>query len=286
MVWKSFVRRKSYRNTQARSPLIVSIPHAGEAFFGPNAYLKSLPEHLQMFDVDRYVDELYEPVLSDLSIPSVVTPYHRYVCDLNRFQDDVDAASVIGSSNPIGKFPRGLHWSQTTLGEKLLLRPYTQNEHFEILETCFFPFHHALKQTALDLRFKNQSMLLYHLDLHSMPSFGTQEHRDPGEWRADMVISDQDGKSTDPEFMKVICEAASSCGFTVTKNWPYKGGRITEAYGKPSQGWNTVQIELNRKLYMDETTKKKVPFLFEATQARLAQMITRIHRNLTVGDVG
>ena len=114
-----------------------------------------------------------------------------------------------------------------------------------------------------------------------MPSFGTSEHRDPGEWRADMVISNQDGKSSSKDFFELICASAGAQGFEVRQNWPYKGGRITETYGRPKEGWETVQIELNRKLYMNEATKKKNELDFRATQLRVGRMIREIYGQLS-----
>jgi N-formylglutamate amidohydrolase len=40
----------------------------------------------------------------------------------------------------------------------------------------------------------------------------------------------------------------------VTRNRPYAGGFITEHYGAPGTGVHTLQIEINRALYMDEAT--------------------------------
>ena len=38
----------------------------------------------------------------------------------------------------------------------------------------------------------------------------------------------------------------------VSINQPYAGGFITRNYGNPSKGIETIQIEVNRSLYMDE----------------------------------
>ena len=89
-----------------------------------------------------------------------------------------------------------------------------------------------------------------------MTSQGTSEHRDPGELRADVVISDNEGKSAEREFVDLVIAAYARAGFKVAYNWPYVGGRITEQYGDPSRGQQVVQVELNRGLYMDESTKK------------------------------
>jgi N-formylglutamate deformylase len=193
---------------------------------------------------------------------------------------------VIGSSNPSGKFPRGLLWSMTTKGERLMSVPVTQTEFQKILNRCFFPFHNSVEELAefiVPKATRRAENPLYHLDLHSMPSFGTREHRDPGEWRADLVVSNQDAQSSLPGFFELVCSAGESQGFSVRQNWPYKGGRITEAYGRPEKGWQTVQIELNRKLYMNEETKRPLSGLFEETQTRVGRVLENIASH--IGDL-
>ena len=37
-------------------------------------------------------------------------------------------------------------------------------------------------------------------------------------------------------------------------NQPYSGGWTTQRWGRPTEGFHAVQIELNRALYLDETT--------------------------------
>ena len=41
-------------------------------------------------------------------------------------------------------------------------------------------------------------------------------------------------------------------GYAVSRNKPYAGGFITEHYGNPAAGLHSIQIEINRALYMDE----------------------------------
>jgi len=266
-------------------PLIVTVPHSGENLPPEATWLQGLDERLLMYDVDRYVDDLYSTSLSGNGIAWVKTQWHRYACDLNRLETDVDQASVVGASEPVGRHPRGLHWSKTTMGDVLMLKPISIETHRAIVQRCFRPFHEAVAEVAEAVRSKDERSAahpLFHLDLHSMPSLGTSEHRDPGELRADLVISNQDGKSSSSEFFELVCQAGRAQGFKVRENWPYKGGRITETYGRPRDGWQTVQIELNRKLYMDEVSKHKVDSLYSATQIRVGEMLTDIHRRISV----
>lgn len=260
-------------------PFLVTIPHSGERVPSETPWLAKLPEVLLMYDVDRYVDRLYEPELKRLQIPFVKTDWHRYAVDLNRLPDDVDADSVEGHKNPSGKFPRGLHWTITTTGERLQPIPMTQALHDELVTKYFEPFHKDVRAAMDALRDRNPKAL-YHLDAHSMPSLGTKEHRDPGEYRAEIVISDCDGTSCSPDYRDLVVAAYERAGFKTRVNWPYKGGRVTETYGKPSQGVHSIQVELNRALYMDEATKQIKPELFSDTQAKISKALEGVYAAL------
>ena len=257
-------------------PLIISVPHAGERLPAEAPWLGGLSEKLLMFDVDRYVDRLYQPILQALSIPTIRTEWHRYAIDLNRLAEDFDASSVLGSLHPFGAFPRGLHWSITTTGEKLMATPMPMETHVALMENYFTPFHKELRRMIDVLREKGASVV-YHLDAHSMPSIGTSEHRDPGEKRADVVISDCDGKSCLPWFRDLVISSYELTGLRVAYNWPYKGGRLTETYGQPALKQESIQVELNRALYMDETSKQLDSKTFSDVQQKLAQAIRTIY---------
>lgn len=231
--------------------LMVTIPHSGEKVPEQAPWLKVLPETILMQDVDRYVDKLYEPALQKLKIPFVKTEWHRYAGDLNRFDTDVDAGSVTGHKTPKGPHVRGFHWVITTKEEVLMPAPMSEKNHLELVDLIYKPFHEKVRKLKESL-----NKPCYHLDLHSMPSKGTAQHKDPGEVRADIVISDQLGKSACEKYRDLVITSFVTAGFKVGYNWPYVGGRITEMYGRPSDDHHTIQVELNRALYMNETTKK------------------------------
>ncbi len=231
-----------------------------------------------MRDVDRFVDILYKPSLTDLKIPSIVTPWHRYVVDLNRKVDEFDTRAVEGASHPEGTHPKGLHWSVTTFDEVLIPQPMSMVLHKKLVENYYQPFH----DSVLELRksYKDQAGVVYHLDLHSMPSKGTSFHPDPGETRADVVISDQHRTSSDSPFRNLVLEAYQSLGFQVAYNWPYIGGGITKTYGDPAKGFHTIQVELNRAQYMNEETKQLDQKKLESMQSRLQQALVKVQSGI------
>lgn len=262
-----------------RYGFFVTIPHSGEIVPEEATWLKGLPEIILMCDVDRYVDKIYAPLLEKMDIPFVSTPWHRYVVDLNRFATDVDESTVEGSSHPKGSFNRGLLWSVTTKGDTLMNRPITQALHSTLVEKYFDPFHEKVRSRYQN--FKNLGAeVIYHIDAHSMPSVGTSMHRDPGQTRADVVVSDCSGKSCPSNFKDLVISSYEKAGFSVAYNWPYVGGRITEQYGQPDKGQYAIQVELSRSQYMDEFSKKAVQPKLEKLREKVSKALTGINEGL------
>ncbi len=260
------------------SPFFITVPHSGEEIPKIVSWLSSHEETILMADVDRYVDLFYEQISVDKQIPFVKTNWHRYVVDLNRSPTDVDQDSVIGSSKQSGSHSDGFHWVKTKQGKQLMSEPITQSLHEELIQLCFEPFHNQVR--ALYKKLLSNNNKVYQLDGHSMPSLGTQFHRDPGEQRAEIVISDQDGASCDSNFTDLVVGSYERAGFEVKKNWPYKGGGITQTYGKPELGQHCIQVELNRDLYMNESTKKLTELKFRETKNKIVAAVSEIHKGI------
>ncbi|MGE3973944.1 MAG: N-formylglutamate amidohydrolase [Bdellovibrionales bacterium] len=267
------------KNKPQGPAFFVTIPHSGEQIPPEAQWLMGLSEVVLMRDVDRFVDRIYAPSLQELGVPVIVTPWHRYAADLNRFSKDVDPTTVKGSNETPGKYNRGLHWAITTLGEPLMKEPISVELHQQIVKKYFDPFHAQIQKQVQNYQKENYKNI-YHIDAHSMPSQGTKEHRDPGEMRADFVVSDQKGKSCSAEFKDLVIAAYQNQGFSVAYNWPYLGGRITEHYGQPSKGHHTIQVEMNRRLYMDESSKQYMPALASALIPKVKKALEEIHSGL------
>lgn len=262
--------------------LFLSSPHSGEDIPSEVKWLQGLEEPVLMCDVDRYVDQLYKPVAQKLDLTLICARWHRYFSDANRLPGDVDRSTVKGHSNPEGTFPSGLIWQVTTKGDVLVPEPIEPDLYDHILNTYYSEFHRDVKAQYAEFLNQASDEKVYHIDLHSMPSVGEPTgkiHRDPGERRKEIVVSDQKGQSADQAFVKLIIDSYSQAGFDVGYNWPYFGGRVTQTYGQPAQNQHCVQVELRRDLYMDETTKQKNSG-FAQTQEKLAKAIELIYQGM------
>ena len=60
-------------------------------------------------------------------------------------------------------------------------------------------------------------------------------------------------------------------GYAVAINDPYKGVELVRKHGRPAERRHSLQIEINRRLYMNEATLEKSSG-FAALQADLARL--------------
>ena len=263
------------------TPLFVTIPHSGRKI-PPEAadWLCALPAKTLYCDVDAFVDELYKPALRKFRLTALVFPWHRYAVDANRLPTDRTSRTVDGAeANPVLTAPTEIHWRETTRGEKLIKKPLSEKQHKQLMDRCYHPFHRKIRE-EFRKRGARKGKPVFHLDLHSMPSRGRAVHRDPGQTRAQAVIGNREGTSAEDSFTERVLSAYGKAGFETVLNRPYRGGRITEIYGKPERGQNTLQVELNRSLYMNEETGQKSP-AFGKTQKQLCEALSLILKGIS-----
>jgi N-formylglutamate deformylase len=74
-------------------------------------------------------------------------------------------------------------------------------------------------------------------------------------------VSDLNGRTTSPEFLALIVGALKSMGYSVAVNDPYAGNVLIGRHGNPARGIDSVQIEVNKKLFMDTQTFRATPGL-------------------------
>jgi len=238
------------------SPIVVSVPHAGLRVPEQRKELMQLPADVFERDVDFGIHLAWETAASEAGAPYLKSEVHRYALDLNRRADDLG--------------PKGLLWRESTLGEKLgpggtpLAEP-TPELVAELVELVWKPYYARLEAllSAACERFGFAILI----DAHSMPSKGTAFHADPGGRRADFVPGDVTGTSCDARLTALFMARAQSLGFTAKANDPYRGGNITQHFGRPEAHRHALQIETNRALYIENE---------ELAPKRISQGIERV----------
>ena len=146
----------------------------------------------------------------------------------------------------------GLIWRIARGGVPMYDRRLSTAEVRRRIEGCYLPYHAALAAEIDALH--REFGAVWHINAHSMPAVGDANADDPGRERADIVLGDRDGTTCEPAFTELVAGTMRGMGYSVAVNDPYKGVEIVRRHGQPAANRHSLQIELKRTLYMDETT--------------------------------
>ncbi|HEY1957409.1 MAG TPA: N-formylglutamate amidohydrolase [Polyangiaceae bacterium] len=232
----------------SETPVVVEVPHAGTRV--PPEFANELlaPARAIARDADLFVDELYAAAC-DEGATLIVSRVSRYVVDLNRAETDVDAETVVGAP-AAPRAPRGVVWRLTTDNERSLAAPLTRAQLEARLDGIWRPYHAALA-AAIHAKMNRFGVCVL-LAAHSMPSIGRTGHGDTNVQRADVVPGTQGRTTAHAALIDTVERHAETAGLSVRHDEPYRGGFTTRHWGRPSQGIHAVQVEIARRLYMDE----------------------------------
>jgi len=264
------------RPESQKLPIVVDVPHAGEWI--PDEVLEEMTQRSSDLkrDLDLYVDRLWVDA-SALGATLVASNVSRYVIDLNRAADDVSPDTVDGAeriSEPGYYHDRGVVWRTTTDGTPVIRERMSREAYDRRIAAFWEPYHDALREQIDRVRAQFGYCLL--VDGHSMPSLGRSASVDAASRRADIVPGDIDGASCSNVLTRAVVEHYRNRGYTVRANQPYKGGWITRSYGRPEEGVHAIQIEVNRDLYMDETSFEPRPEGMEQLRNACAGLLERL----------
>ena len=240
-------------------PFVFSAPHSG------TTYPKSLLSRTRLDRLtlrrseDTFVDELFDGV-TGLGAPLLRARFPRVFLDLNRDASEIDAAMFDAPpplpthpdsprvASGLGVIARIVGEGQEIYGSRL---PTTEAE--DRIRRFYHPYHDALAH-VLEARVDAFGAAVL-VDCHSMPS-GAIRHDTGDPNRVDIVLGDRYGTSCSGMLSEEFARLLREQGFTVGRNRPYAGGYITERYGRPPMV-HAIQIEINRALYMNESTYER-----------------------------
>ena len=241
------------------TPLVLDSPHSGNDFPADFGAIVSEAELREAEDC--YVDELYAAA-QELGVPLLAATFPRTYLDPNRNAGDVDLDLIEGrwpwEYKPSGKarIGKSLIWRTLEDGRPIYGKKLSPDAVRKRIERFHSPYHHSL-QEMLD-KAQKQFGRVYHINCHSMRSVaGKQSEEGAGHVRPDFVLGDRDGTTCEPAFTGLVRSALAGMGYHVTVNDPYKGVELVRAYSDPKAGRHSLQIEINKRLYMDEKTLEK-----------------------------
>ena len=73
-----------------------------------------------------------------------------------------------------------------------------------------------------------------------------------GARRPEVVLGDRFGAAASTEVVETLEAGFAAAGLVVSRNAPFAGAYVTQAYGRPQQNRHAIQIEIDRSLYMNE----------------------------------
>ncbi|MGN6284492.1 MAG: N-formylglutamate amidohydrolase [Afipia sp.] len=236
-----------------RAPVIFNSPHSGSVY--PRQFVAA--SRIDLAALQRSEDSFMDEMIAHLvgrGFPVMRVNFPRSYVDVNREPYELDPRMFNGRlpsfantrsmrvAGGLGTIPRVVGDGQEIYRERLDVEDALRR-----IDTLYKPYHRALRRLIGKAHQAFGSVVM--VDCHSMPSVGIS--RDEPR-RPDVVIGDRYGTSCAPVLADVVEETFTNLGYSIGRNKPYAGGFITEHYGNPASGLHTIQIELNRALYMDE----------------------------------
>ncbi|MGY9014864.1 MAG: N-formylglutamate amidohydrolase [Rhodospirillales bacterium] len=266
------------RPAEQTVPLVFASPHSGQHY--PNEFIASSrldPLSLRRSE-DAFMDEVFGSAVEH-GAPLLRARFARAYIDLNReayeldpamFNDDlpdyVNTTSARAAAG-LGTIARIVSYGEEIYSEKL-----TFSEAKKRIDTCYKPYHDALRGLVEATRKKFGVCLL--VDCHSMPSICSSSRL--GKGQNDMVLGDCYGTACAPQVIENADRILSDMGLKVTRNDPYAGGFTTRHYSAPEDGIHVLQVEVNRALYMDEdrvARGERLPHLVQQISQFIRQLV-------------
>ena len=251
-------------------PVLLSVPHSGRDY--PDWLVEMAPGGLAALESleDPLVDRLVWRAVTG-GVGAVIARAPRAAVDCNRGEDEVDPAVIEGrrrervSARARGGL--GIVPARTPQHGFLWRRAIGQGQLEQRLDQAHRPYHQALAELLERLVERFGCALL--LDCHSMPP--------PPEGIPEIVFGDCRGRSADAEVSLAALRIAREAGFSAGLNDPFAGGHIVARHSAPRRNVHALQVEIDRRCYLDDGAPgarfDAVAALIEALAAGLGELL-------------
>jgi N-formylglutamate amidohydrolase len=248
--------RRAPGDPAAARPLVVDSPHSGRAY--PEDFGHAAPLSLLRRAEDAFVDDLFEAAPQH-GAGFLKALFPRSYIDPNRHEGEIDEDMLAAP------WPQNLKLTERTeMGLGLIRRLIKGNVQIydRLLSVAEVesriagyhrPYHDELEAMLDELHARFGGV--WHINAHSMKAMGRRKGQSIP--RDDFVLGDLEGESCDALFTEFVAETLRGFGYTVRLNHPFKGAELVTRVGRPRDGRHSLQIEINRGLYMDEDRIEK-----------------------------
>ncbi|MCB1532589.1 MAG: N-formylglutamate amidohydrolase [Alphaproteobacteria bacterium] len=261
-------------------PLIFDSPHSGTIH--PDDFGYACTEDDLERTEDKFVDDLFESA-PDHGATLLIAKVSRSYIDLNRAPDDVDPMLIegewpFGEIKPTPRSAAGIGLLRRLIkpGVPVYDRKLSPEEVMERVKKYYIPYHKTLAELMNEAHYNYGQV--WHVNCHSMPSTSARTKRAIGfvgnePQTPDFVIGNRDGTTAGPDFTRAVKEHLEDLGYAVALNDPFKGVELVERYSMPTAGRHSIQLEINKALFMDEATNKKDTKKYKGFKADIETLI-------------
>lgn len=262
------------------APVVVTSPHSGSDY--PTAFLAAsrLSAHDLRQSEDMYVDALFAEA-PNFGATLIAARYPRSFVDLNRGANEIDP-DLVEDDLPVhreqslprvqaglGTIPRIVAEDTPIYDDKLSIDEIARR-----MREIYHPFHAMLEDEVANLRNNFSTALL--VDAHSMPSLATRNSAPRNRSaQIDIVLGTCHGRACTDRITDFVSQYFRRSGYTIALNRPYAGGYITSHFGRPHAASHAIQIEINRALYMNETSYEMTAN-FDSLKADLSGLVAAL----------
>lgn len=224
-----------------RGPILLHIPHSSlfcpvEDMAGFSISQEEMGRELLRM-TDRYVDELFPA-----GYETVRFPVSRLICDVERYRDD--------EREPMAAVGMGALYTHGSEGQPI--RSVSPERREALLCKYYDPHHRELARREEAIRRSFGLCLI--VDCHSFPSLPLACDLDRAPGRPDFCIGFE-SENAHPAVTSMVLQFLNDKGYSVGVNRPYSGSMVP--VGALPGGTFSIMIEINRKLYMNESTGEK-----------------------------
>lgn len=257
-------------------PVILSVPHSGRDYpdwlvamaSGGRSALSTLEDPL----VDRLIWRALQR-----GCGAVIARAPRAAVDCNRAEDEIDPSVVDGAClRPLTARARGglgIVPGRTQQHGHLWRRAIDRGQLEERIALAHRPYHEAIAEQIEIVLDRFGCALL--LDCHSMPP--------PPRGVPPVVFGDCRGRTAEAWVSSAAMTIANRQGFKAGLNDPFAGGHVIDRHARPARGVQAIQIELDRRSYLDHSLRRPGPdfdraaMLIDALAAELGEALLGRH---------
>lgn len=251
------------QNKMKKKPILIAIPHPSTFVPAELRRLMNLTDKDLLRYSDSYADEIFE-VPNAYCIKGKIS---RLVTDLNRAPDHIEMQYQLAND--------GVVVSVTEDEKQIYETPPTLEQIFERVKKYHDTFHADIEELSPKMKFL--------IDGHSLLSTAPATKKDAGKPRADIVLGNRHFTSCSREMSHFVHDFFADKGLSVTINDPYEGMYVL-GYHCSRRGLPGIQIEINRKLYMNEKTLAPHKTKIREFNRMIRELVDALDKEITRQD--